>query len=374
MSLSFILRAASTALLVALAVGGRSAAAAEPPVILLTGFEPFGPDRPANPSWEGIKDLDGREWRGCKIVARELPVVWGEPLKRLEALAAELKPVAVFSFGQGMPGSYTIEAVAHNRRAPIQDNDGRTPGSPTVTADGPDVLRATAEVDRMVRALAAKGHTVRRSENAGRYLCEETLYSLETLKKGGKLRGTVVFSHVPPLGGAVGGRAVDAAAVQRYALDLLDAWGGPDKAEKKVTVEPTAYRQAAPASAREKEVRALVERYFKVWSDRDMDAYDDCFMSDAVIQHVDARGQLVSIPRGKFVAGQRDAHRRSPEPMVEVPESIEVRFEQQIARAVVHWKLTAGTRVEKGYDHFTLMLDRGRWRIVNLLFYSTDEE
>ncbi|OJW19829.1 MAG: hypothetical protein BGO49_14015 [Planctomycetales bacterium 71-10] len=373
MSLPFLLRAASTALLVALAVVGRSAVAAEPPVILLTGFEPFGPDRPANPSWEGIKDLNGREWRGCKIVARELPVVWGEPLKRLEALAAELKPVAVFSFGQGMPGSYTIEAVAHNRREPIQDNDGRTPGSPTVTADGPDVLRATAEVDRMVRALAAKGHTVRRSENAGRYLCEETLYSLEILKNREKLRGTVVFSHVPPLGGMVDGRPVAAAAVQRYVLDLLDAWGGPDKKEAKVTVEPTAYRQAAPASAREKEVRALVERYFKVWSDRDMDAYDDCFMSDAVIQHVDARGQLVSIPRGKFVAGQRDAHRRSPEPMVEVPESIEVRFEQQLARAVVHWKLTAGSRVEKGYDHFTLMLDRGRWRIVNLLFYSTDE-
>lgn len=374
MSLPFLLRAASTALLVALAVGGRSAVAAEPPVILLTGFEPFGPDRSANPSWEGIKGLDGREWRGCKIVARQLPVVWGEPLKRLETLAAELEPVAVFSFGQGMPGSYTIEAVAHNHRAPIQDNDGRTPGAPTVTADGPDVLRSTSDVDRLVRTVAAKGHTVRRSENAGRYLCEETLYSLETLKKGDKLRGTVVFSHVPPLGGEVDGRAVDAAAVQRYVLDLLDAWGGPERKEKKVTVEPTAYQQAQTVSAREKEVRALVERYFKVWSDRDMDAYDDCFMADAVIQHVDARGQLVSIPRGKFVAGQRDAHRRSPDPMVEVPESIEIRFEQRIARAVVYWKLTAGARVEKGYDHFTLMLDRGRWRIVNLLFYSTDAE
>jgi pyrrolidone-carboxylate peptidase/ketosteroid isomerase-like protein len=371
LSLSILLRAASAALIVALAVGGRSAVAGEPPVILLTGFEPFGPDRPDNPSWEGIKDLDGREWRGCKLVARRIPVVWGEPLKRLEALADELKPVAVFSFGQGTPGSYTVEAVARNRRAPFPDNAGLAPGSPTVTADGPEEFHATADVDRLVRALAAKGHVVRRSEDAGRYLCEETLYSLETLKKAGRLRGTVVLSHVPPLGAKVGGRAVDASGVQEYVLDLLDAWGGP---EKTVDVEPTAYQAAPPASAREKDARALVERYFQVWSNRDMDAYDDCFMADAVIQHVDASGRLTSIPRGKFVAGQRDAHRRSPEPMVEVPESIEIRFEQKIARAVVYWKLTAGDRVETGYDHFTLMLDRGRWRIANLLFYSTDAE
>ena len=32
------------------------------PVILLTGFEPFGAGKPPNPSWEGIKSLDGQEW------------------------------------------------------------------------------------------------------------------------------------------------------------------------------------------------------------------------------------------------------------------------------------------------------------------------
>ena len=48
------------------------------------------------------------------------------------------------------------------------------------------------------------------------------------------------------------------------------------------------------------------------------------------------------------IASQRDAHRRSPSRMVEVPESIEIRFEQKLARAVVFWKLTAGARVENG--------------------------
>ena len=35
-----------------------------------------------------------------------------------------------------------------------------------------------------------------------------------------------------------------------------------------------------------------------------------------------------------------------------------------------HWKLTAGKRVEYGYDHFTLMKQDGQWRIVNLVFYG----
>ena len=33
----------------------------------------------------------------------------------------------------------------------------------------------------------------------------------------------------------------------------------------------------------------------------------------------------------------------------------------KLARAIVYWKLTAGPRVEYGYDHFTLMKNRGKW-------------
>ena len=36
-------------------------AKANMPVILLTGFEPFGEKKPPNPSWEAIKTLDGQE-------------------------------------------------------------------------------------------------------------------------------------------------------------------------------------------------------------------------------------------------------------------------------------------------------------------------
>ena len=75
-------------------------AAADKPVILLTGFEPFGAKRPPNPSWEAIAPLHDTEWHGYRLVAVQLPVVWGAPLKELEPRIQQLKPVAVFSFGQ----------------------------------------------------------------------------------------------------------------------------------------------------------------------------------------------------------------------------------------------------------------------------------
>ena len=382
MSFPNLLRATSAILLAtafAWGPGDAASAADDLPVILLTGFEPFGKDRPPNPSWEGIKGLDGREWNGYRLVARQLPVVWDEPMKRLEALAAELRPAAVFAFGQGRKDGFTIEALARRDRWPFPDNAGEKPRTRPIAADGPIAFIATSESERLVEALAARGRPIKLSDEAGRYLCEETLYSLEYLKKAGKIRGPVLFSHVPPLGSEIAGKTIDAPLVESYVLDVLEAWReltptDPRPKEAAVSIEKTSYQAPAGPAAKEKEVRAFVEHYFSTWSAQDMDGYDDCFMTDAAIQHIDSQGQLFTIPRPRFVASQRDAHRRSPSRMVEVPESIEIRFEQQIARAVVYWKLTAGARVQKGYDHFTLKQDRGRWRIVNLLFYSTSED
>jgi len=175
---------------------------------------------------------------------------------------------------------------------------------------------------------------------------------------------------VSAMGSETQNQTVDEAPVEKTAKDTLPTQSEAGQETPQSAAQPA---PTAEASAREQEVKAFVERYFKVWSDQDMDAYDDCFMTDASIQYIDQRGQLFTTPRQRFVASQREIHRRSAVRSVEVPETIEIRFEQQFARAVVYWKLTAGTRVQKGYDHFTLKRDDGRWRIVNLLFYSTSD-
>jgi pyroglutamyl-peptidase len=353
-------------------------AKANMPVILLTGFEPFGEKKPPNPSWEAIKTLDGREWKGYRLVAKRLPVVWGAPMTELEGWIKEYRPDAVLSFGQGREGGFAIESWAFNRRAEdAEDNLKNKPAVADVVAGGPSRFDVTIDPLRLAKSLAVKGYTVDVSTNAGRYLCEETLYTLEYLKSGRKIDGPVLFCHLPPIGSKLTRtKFVTVDYVQRFARDVLETWHdlfmNPRAlaAVAAVAVQPPT---SPAAAAREKEVKAFIEHYFKSWSDQDMDAYDDCFMSDACIQYIDDNGQLFTSPRQRFVASQREVHRRSSTRSIEVPESIEVRFEQKLARVVAYWRLNAGARVQKGYDHFTLKQERGRWRIVNLLFYATSD-
>jgi pyroglutamyl-peptidase len=350
--------------------GAGTAAAEDEPVVLLTGFEPFGARRPANPSWEGIKELDGKVLHGRRLVCREMKVDWGAPYLHLSEWVDELHPAAVISFGQGGSTEFAIETLARNQRGNIPDNRGQLPPSPKVFADGPDEYQATIDAESLVKALGDNAGPVRISTNAGQYLCEEALYTLEYLKAQNRITGDVLFCHVPPLGARIDGREVDAAYVQRFVERLLSAWSAKAKQPASVAAPagPT-LRQAAP-DPREQEVRDLIDRYFLTWNAKDVDRYGQCFMPQAAIQLMDPNGQLTTLPLKAFLDSQREAH-RADQNLHETPENVEVRLEGRIARAIVHWKLVAGERVQWGYDHFTLVKVGGQWRIANLIFYET---
>lgn len=357
----------------ALMLATSAAGAAEPsgsPVILLTGFQPFGPGRPANPSWEGIQDLDGREWRGYRLACRELPVDWGAPMVHLSKWRDELKPVAVFSFGQGGADAFAIETRARNERGGGADNRGRRAVNPLIVDDGPVEFAATIDAKALAAELERAGFPMRISTNAGQYLCEEALYTLEYLKAEREIAVSVMFCHVPPLGAELNGANVDAAYVQKFVETLLDAW--IDAHEKETVQGTNAYQGQAAADPREAEVRELIERYFRTWSAQDIDRYGQCFMPQAAIQLIDARGRLTTMPLRQFLETQRASHRDAEHPLTETPETIEIKFEGVLARVIVYWKLVSGEREEYGYDHFTLMPAGGGWRIANLIFYATD--
>lgn len=199
-------------------VFGQGTKEAKMPVILLTGFEPFGPSRPPNPSWEGVRQLDGQTWRGHKLVARQLPVVWGAPRENLQAWLEELEPVAVFSFGQG--GGYALETVADNARLRAEDNAGKLPPDLAILSNGPKQLTATIDAKAMIKHLGKRGYEVHLSREAGNYLCEECLYSLEYLKAKQKRELTVSFCHLPPL--AEG--KYEPKDSQQFVLAFLEAW------------------------------------------------------------------------------------------------------------------------------------------------------
>lgn len=348
-----------------------TASALEPSkgVIVLTGFEPFGPNRQANSSWEGIRNLDSSEMGGYKIVCRQLPVVWGAPIEHLRKLIEEHKPIAVFCFGQGRSDGYAIETQASNFRGQMPDNESKMPARPKIVEGAPDEFAATVDFKALAKRLTRDGFKVRLSTSAGRYLCEETLYSLEYLKWKNKTATTVLFAHVPPLGAVVNGEKATPATTERFVKALLTAWQS--------NLETTSMEQASSVPAGKSKTPAgaeeFVRRYFRVWSNQDMQAYADCFAPNAVVQFLDPDAGVITKSKEPFVAEQAEYHRRSNVRAVEVPLSIEIHRDAQLARATVHWKLTAGSRLEFGYDHFTLRETPTGWQIVNLVFYATEK-
>jgi pyroglutamyl-peptidase len=339
------------------------------PVILLTGYEPFGAERHPNPSWEGVKKLDGRIWRGHRLATRKIKVVWGEPLLYLRKLIAELHPVAVFSFGQG--GGFALETRARNARGPHEDNNGHRPPAPEIVPGGPAELKASLDAKLLVGLLEAKGYQIRLSSDAGAYLCEEMLYTLEWLKAEGEIAAAVGFCHVPPLGAHGPAGPVTAEHVQQFVEDYLDAWHTSTLQVRGQSPDQPATNPASASNAKEEEVREFIDRYFLTWSNQDMQRYGQCFMPQAAIQLIDPNGQLTTMPLAPFLRSQQESHRRAVNRMTETPESVEVRFDANLAHALVYWKLVDGDRTEYGYDHFTLMRSDGKWRIAHLLFYTT---
>lgn len=283
--------------------------------------------------------------------------MWGQPLARLSVTFERLQPAAVFAFGQG--GDFALETRARARRGAASDNEGSVQAGTAIVAGGPEELSATADCAGLARMLTERGHHVRLSSNAGRYLCEETLYTLEHLKRSRAPRTYVLFSHVPSLAKTGG----DLKQIESYVSDVVDCW--------LAAYAPPAGAVAGPAQAvdpRTASVRAMIDRYFASWSNRQMDVYGSLFLPEAVIQQINPDGSVETARTREFVAAQTEYQRRRP--AKEAPVSVDIRFEQQLARAVVYWKLEAEGAVKYGYDHFTLLKAGNDWKILNLAFYE----
>ena len=120
------------------------------------------------------------------------------------------------------------------------------------------------------------------------------------------------------------------------------------------------------------DVRAVLTRYFKVWSDKDMAAYEALFDPGATIHFVQEGGQVVPWPVPPFIEAQRQAHAAATAPMVETAERMEIHVspDGRAAQAAVKWRLLEGNEVTIGWDHFTLLRQEKGWRILNLVFYK----
>lgn len=149
------------------------------PCILLTGFEPFDKDT-VNPAWEVARTLDGETIAGGVVHAVQLPCVFGDAIKALDAALMAHQPVLVISLGlAGGSSDITPERVAINiDDARIPDNAGKQPVDAPVVDKAPAAYFSTLPIKAMVRNVRAAGIPASVSNTAGTFVCNHIFYAL----------------------------------------------------------------------------------------------------------------------------------------------------------------------------------------------------
>jgi pyroglutamyl-peptidase len=166
--------------------------------ILLTGFEPFGGEH-INPSWEVARALDGEQVAGARVIAWQLPCVFGAALESLAKAIAQHQPQLVLALGQAAGRSeLSVERVAINvDDARIVDNQGSQPIDEAVIAGAPAAYFSTLPIKSMVAALRVAGYPAGISQSAGTFVCNHVFYGLQHQLAGSAVRSG--FVHIPLL-------------------------------------------------------------------------------------------------------------------------------------------------------------------------------
>lgn len=167
--------------------------------ILLTGFTPFD-GRACNASWIAARQLALGHRTSHILHSLRIPVCWGEAARGIPAAIARWQPELVIAMGEGERGIFRIETLARNARRPRADNAGQFPAHDCIETHGPDEVHGSAPFPQIEEALTSVGVPVRLSTDAGGFLCEEALFTLERCRKSNPSLRLVLFVHLPPFG------------------------------------------------------------------------------------------------------------------------------------------------------------------------------
>jgi pyroglutamyl-peptidase len=149
------------------------------PRVLVTGFDAFGTDV-VNPSWLAAQALHGRQIAGHRVVAAQLPTVFGQSLQVLKELLDQHRPVVVLCLGQagGRP-ALSLERVAINvNDARIPDNASAQPVDTPVAFGGPAAYFSGLPIKAMAQAVRDAGVAAEVSQTAGTFVCNHVFYGL----------------------------------------------------------------------------------------------------------------------------------------------------------------------------------------------------
>jgi len=168
--------------------------------VLITGFEPFDGEA-VNPSWEVVKLLNNQQIAGKRVVARQMPCVFGQAINSLNLAIDELHPSLIICVGQaGGIAAIHVERVAINvNDARIPDNQGQQPIDESIVVEGPTAYFATLPIKAITNELRQAGIPAVVSQTAGTYVCNHIMYGLlhRLNLEHNKIKGG--FIHIPYL-------------------------------------------------------------------------------------------------------------------------------------------------------------------------------
>jgi pyroglutamyl-peptidase len=167
------------------------------PVVLVTGFEPFGGDK-VNPSWDVCTRLPS-EIAGLRVETLRVPCEFRRAIETVAAAIERHRPALVVSLG--LAGGRThmgVERVAINvDDARIADNGGVQPIDQPIATSGPPAYFSTLPVKAMVAAMHEQAVPAEVSNSAGTFVCNHLMYGVLHYIAAKGLATRAGFIHVP---------------------------------------------------------------------------------------------------------------------------------------------------------------------------------
>lgn len=167
--------------------------------ILLTGFEPFG-GSDVNPSITACRRLEGKKYKGFKVVVEEIPLRFHEIRGIIEGYLEKYRPTAVVCTGQSGGPAIALERVAINiASAHNPYNCGYQPLDETLNDEGPAAYFTKLPIRELESALKEARIPVQISNSAGTYGCNQIFYHLMDYLTRERIDIPAGFIHVPSL-------------------------------------------------------------------------------------------------------------------------------------------------------------------------------
>ena len=167
--------------------------------VLITGFGAF-PGVECNPTEELIRSIQSKDsHNGTRH--QVLPVSFTTVFEHLNKSVKAYAPTKILHLGVASEATEVrIETQAVNHMVSrVPDIDGRQPRNARIDRSHPQehCLAGSPKADSIITSIESMGYPVRRSADAGRYVCNALFYS--SLASFGSSK-EVTFIHLPPLG------------------------------------------------------------------------------------------------------------------------------------------------------------------------------